>query len=86
MKPEEKARQEQEIDRLFNQGEDLLRPGKYAKVVEGWDSLCYWAVQGLGWSVTGLAKPIAISPPAVSYAIQREERLVREKGLQSVPK
>jgi DNA-binding transcriptional LysR family regulator len=54
--------------------------------VDGIDLLCYWAVQELGWSVTGLAKPIVISPPPVSYAIQREEPLVREKGLQSVPK
>jgi hypothetical protein len=67
-------------------GEDLLRPGKYGKVVEGRDLLCYWAVQELGWSVTGLAKRIGISQPAVSYAILRGERLVREKGLQSLPK
>jgi hypothetical protein len=73
-------------DLLGLEGEDLLRPGKYGKVVEGRDLLCYWAVQELGWSVTGLAKRIGISQPAVSYAILRGERVVREKGLQSVPK
>jgi hypothetical protein len=77
---------EKEVRRDGLKGEDLLRPGKYGKVVEGRDLLCYWAVQELGWSVMGLAKRIGISQPAVSYAIQRGQRVVREKGLQSVPK
>jgi DNA-binding transcriptional LysR family regulator len=54
--------------------------------VEGRDLLSYWAVKELGWGVTGLAKRIGISQPAVSYAILRGKRVVREKGLQSVPK
>lgn len=73
-------------DLLGLKGKDLLRPGKYGKVVAGRDLLCYWAVQELGWSVTVLAKRIGISQPAVSYAILWGERVVREKGLQSVPK
>jgi DNA-binding transcriptional LysR family regulator len=54
--------------------------------VEGRDLLSYWAVKELGWGVTGLAKRIGISQPAVSYAILRGKRVVREKRLQSVPK
>ena len=73
-------------DLLGLTGEDLLRPGKYGKVVEGRDLLGYWAVQELGWRVRSLAKRIGISQPAVSYAILRGKRVVREKGLQSVPK
>ena len=61
-------------------GKDLLRPGKYGKLVEGKDLLYYWAVQELGWNVTGLAKRIGISPPAMNHAILRGERVVREKG------
>ena len=77
---------EKEVRRDGLKEEDLLPLGKYGKVVEGWDLLCYSAVQELGWSVTGLAKRIGISQPAVSYAILRGKRAVREKGLQSVPK
>jgi hypothetical protein len=63
-----------------------LRPGKQGKVVAGRDLLCYWAVQELGWRVMGLEKRIGISQPAVSYAILRGKRVVRENGSQSVLK
>ena len=68
------------------EAEDLLRPGKYGGVVEGRDLVCYWAVRELGWSVTDIAKRIGISQPAVSYAVRRGERTVRERGLQLAQK
>jgi hypothetical protein len=52
---------------------------------EGTIKPCQQRPQGPGWSVMGLAKRIGISQPVVSYAIQRGQRVVREKGLQSVP-
>ncbi len=60
---------------------DLLRPGRYAKVVVGRSLLCYWAVRELGMSATDLARRIGISQPAVSYSVQRGEKIAREKAL-----
>jgi hypothetical protein len=66
--------------------EDLLRPGRYEKVVVGRSLFCYWAVREFGVSATELAKRIGISQPAVSYSVQRGEKLARENALDLLPK
>jgi len=66
--------------------EELLRPGRYEKVVAGRSLFCYWAVRDLGISATELAKRIGISQPAVSYSVQRGEKIARENALDLVPK
>jgi putative transposase len=66
--------------------EDLLRPGRYEKVVVGRSLFCYWAVRELGVSATELAKRIGISQPAVRYSVQRGEKLAREDALDLLPK
>lgn len=43
--------------------------------------LCFWAVRELGLTTTGLARRLGLSQPAISLAVQRGERLAREKGL-----
>jgi len=66
--------------------EDLLRPGKYEKVVAGRSLFCYWAVRELGISAAELARRIGISQPAVSYSVQRGEKIAQEKSFELLPK
>jgi len=40
--------------------------------------LCFWAVRELGMPVTTLAKRLEMSAPAVGYAVQRGEAIVRD--------
>jgi putative transposase len=47
--------------------------------------LCYWAVVELGMSMVDLARKFDITPAAVSYAVQRGEKLAKEGGYQLEP-
>ncbi len=46
------------------------------------DLLCYWAVVELGMPMVDLARKFAITPAAVSYAVQRREKMAKERGCQ----
>ena len=61
--------------------EEVLSPGKQRYRVKARSVLCFRAVQELGMTATALAKELSISQPAVSNAVSRGERIVREKGL-----
>ena len=60
---------------------DIFSPGKYPKRVKARSVLCYWAVRELGETASNLAKKIGISQPAVSQAVERGERIVKELKL-----
>jgi len=46
------------------------------------DLLCYWAVVELGMPMVDLARRFDITPAAVSYAVQRGEKMAKEEGYQ----
>jgi hypothetical protein len=41
---------------------------------------CYWAVRELGASLTSVAEQLGLTPSGVGYAVQRGERLARQRG------
>ncbi len=61
--------------------EEIYSPGKYKKRVMARSIFCYWAVRELGESATNLARKIGISQPAVSQAVERGEKLIKEMNL-----
>ena len=46
------------------------------------DLLCYWAVVELGMSIVDLARRMDLTPAAVSYAVQRGEKMAKESNYQ----
>jgi putative transposase len=46
------------------------------------DLLCYWTVVELGMSMVDLARKFDITPAAISYAVQRGEKMAKERGYQ----
>jgi hypothetical protein len=43
---------------------------------------CYWTVVELGMPMVDLARKFDITPAAVSYAVQRGEKMAKERGYQ----
>ena len=52
--------------------------------VEARSLLCYWAVRELGHSGTDIAKRLSMTQPAVGYAVNRGERIAKEKNISLV--
>jgi len=48
------------------------------QVVEARSLLCYWASKELGMTMTDLAKRLNLTQPAISIAVQRGEKIIRE--------
>ena len=46
------------------------------------DLLCYWSVFELGMTVVDLARKFDLTPAAVSYAVQRGEKLAKKRDYQ----
>jgi hypothetical protein len=44
------------------------------------DLLCYWTVFELGMLMVDLAREFDRMPAAVSFAVQREEKMAKEQG------
>jgi putative transposase len=57
---------------------EVVTPGRQQQKVTARSLLCFWAVRELGFPLTALARQLGLSPPGVSYAVQRGEALVRE--------
>ncbi len=45
---------------------------------------CYFCVRELGESMTDIARFLGVSQPAVGYAVDRGERIVRKSGINLV--
>ena len=56
--------------------------GRQKDRVRARDLLCYWTVVELGMSMVDLARKFDIKPGAVSYAVQRGEKIAKEGGHQ----
>jgi putative transposase len=68
---------------LFDLEKDYItRKGRQKERVAARDLLCYWSVKELGIPLANLAKRLGMTISAVSYAVQRGEKLVKEKGFQ----
>ena len=54
--------------------------GRRALPVEARSLFCYFAVRYGGHSIAGVASFLGMTPPAAGYAVERGERVAREKG------
>ena len=67
------------VAELFNiPASELWMPGKYRQRVRAKSLLCYWANRELGVSMAKLSRRMNVSVMAVSYAVQRGEKIARE--------
>jgi len=73
------------VSSLFDLEEEYVTgKGRQKTRVEARDVHCYWCVVELGIPMANLAKRLGLTISAVSYAVQRGEQIVREKGFQLV--
>ena len=56
--------------------------GKQPRRVQARSLFSYWAVRELGMTTTSIAGILSMTQPAVSIAVQRGERLVKENDWQ----
>jgi REP element-mobilizing transposase RayT len=57
----------------------IFAKGRQPKRVEARSLLCYWAVKEIGMSLTELARRFELTPPAIGYAVDRGERIAKQK-------
>jgi chromosomal replication initiation ATPase DnaA len=57
---------------------DVWSAGKYRHIVKARSLFCYWAVRGLGKSMTDLSKRLNLSPATVTQSVERGEKIVEE--------
>jgi len=62
--------------------EYITRRGRQKDRVEARDLLCYWSTMAVGIPMVDLAKRLDMTISAVSYAVQRGEKIAKEKGCQ----
>ena len=68
---------------MFQGGEDYIAGrGRQKGGVRARDLLCYRTVVELVMPMVDLAKKFDITPAAVSYAVQRGEKMAKERGYQ----
>ncbi len=61
-------------------GDRIYCRGRRRDQVEARSLFCYWAVRELGYSVTDLARRLAMTQPAVGYAVSRGEQIANERN------
>ena len=62
--------------------ETITGKGRQRDRVTARDLLCYWTVVELGMPMVDLARKFDLTPAAVSCAVQRGEKMVKEKDYQ----
>ncbi len=60
----------------------IIGRGRQKERVMARDLLCYWTVVELGMPMVDLARKLDITPAAVSYAVQRGEKMAKERSYQ----
>ncbi|MEJ2726810.1 MAG: transposase, partial [Deltaproteobacteria bacterium] len=71
------------ISRLFQMEKEYITGrGRQKDRVRARDLLCYWTVVQLGMSMVDLARKFDVTPAAVSYAVQRGEKMAKQEGYQ----
>ena len=67
------------VAELFNiPSSELWLPGKHRQRVGAKSLLCYWANRQLGISMAKLSRRMNVSVMAVSYSVQRGEKIAEE--------
>ena len=64
--------------------EDVWQEGKYQNLVKARSLLCYWAVRGLGISMSSMARKLNISTVAVSKSVKRGALIIKEERLKLI--
>jgi chromosomal replication initiation ATPase DnaA len=62
----------------------ILSRGRQRRRVDARSLVCYWAVRELGMALTHLARDLAMSPSAVSYAVERGEVIASDNNYQLI--
>ena len=60
----------------------IIGRGRQKDRVRARDLLCYWTVVELGMPLVDLARKFDITPAAVSYAVQRGEKIAKDLSYQ----
>jgi putative transposase len=60
--------------------DNLINGGRRSTVVKARSLFCYFAVRHAHHSMAKVASFLSITPPAVGYAVERGERIVRDNG------
>lgn len=76
------VRVEKRIIDVFGIERDDLYSGRRKKPIsEARSVFCYWCVKELGESMTGIAKLLGLTQPAVGYAVDRGEEVVIKREI-----
>ena len=71
------------VSEIFNlEKEYITAKGRRHDRVMARDLLCYWTAVELGMTVVDLARKFDMTPAAVSYAVQRGEKLAKKRNYQ----
>jgi hypothetical protein len=62
--------------------EFITQRGNQRDRVKAKDLVCYWSVIELGISMVDVARRLDITPAAVSYSVQRGERMAKRESYQ----
>ncbi|HCX02677.1 MAG TPA: transposase [Syntrophaceae bacterium] len=62
--------------------EEIFARGRQKTKVEARSVFCYWASREAGISYAEIARRLNISLPAVSYSVERGERIAKDRGYQ----
>lgn len=62
--------------------EYITGKGRQRDRVKARDILCYWSATELRMSIVDIARKLDLTPAAVSVAVQRGEKIAKEKGYQ----
>ncbi len=77
------ARIEQKVVDLFGIKKDELYSGSRKKPIsEARSVFCYWCVRELGESMTSIAKRLGLTQPAIGYAVDRGEAIVKKRDFE----
>ena len=69
------------ISTLFQMEKEYITGrGRHKDRVRARDLLCYWTVVELGMPMVDLARKFDVTPAAISYAVQRGEKMAKERG------
>ena len=72
---------EKRVVDLFSLTPDALRgQGRARHISQARSLFCFWAVRELGLSQKTLADRLSVTEPAITYAVRRGQKIVRENG------
>jgi putative transposase len=69
--------EERVIDIFGIEKDELYSLSRKHKISVARSVFCYWCVRELGESMTSMAKRLSLTQPAVGYAVERGERIVK---------